>query len=146
MNEMRKPCILPFFTASDQRGCLTAIEGAGDVPFEVKRVFYLHHVQANRGGHAHIVGDQVIVAMHGSLTVELYDGQQWTSYLLDDCTKGLLVPRLHYNNLVNFSPDAVAMVLTSTHFDADDYLLLDEFEQYLAEHGHGQQEASTPTK
>ena len=73
----------------DSRGVLTAIEGAIDIPFEIKRIFYMHHVVSDRGGHAHIDTDQVLIPIHGSLRVKLFNGQETEEYIMDDCTKGL---------------------------------------------------------
>ena len=101
----------------DSRGVLTAVEGNIDIPFNIERIFYMHHVVADRGGHAHTDTDQVIVASSGSFKVDLSDGTAVETYELNDATKGLYVPRMVFIDLHAFSVDAVCLVLASTHYD-----------------------------
>lgn len=109
---------LDFSTIRDPRGCLTAIEAEQmDIPIDVKRIFYMHHVSDDRGGHAHIDTDQVIFAVSGSFKLRLTDGRTTREFLMNDCTKGVYVPRLTFTDLYEFSADAVCMVLANTHYD-----------------------------
>ena len=101
----------------DERGILTSIESSFDIPFEIKRIFYMHHIVSDRGGHAHRDTDQVIIAISGSFQIELYDGTERVSYTMDSPVKGLFVPRMIFIQLSDFSKDAVCMVLASTHYD-----------------------------
>ena len=71
----------------DDRGILTSIEQNKCIPIEIKRIFYMHHLTENRGGHAHIDTDQVIIAISGSFKLKVFDGVNEDIYLLDDCTK-----------------------------------------------------------
>ena len=109
--------IIDLKTVADPRGALTAIEGAQDIPFEIKRIFYMHHVSSDRGGHAHIDTDQVLIPIHGSLRVKLYNGKETEEYVMDDCTKGLYIPRLYFTDMYEFTPETVCLVLSSTHYD-----------------------------
>lgn len=118
-----------FPSNGDNRGILTSIEGGISIPFEIKRIFYMHHITQNRGGHAHIDTDQVIIALSGSLKVTVFDGKSEDIYLLDNCEEGLYTPRLTFCDLYDFSPGAVCLVLANTHYDMskslrskDDYL------------------------
>ena len=128
---------ISFHTVSDPRGCLTSIEAeCQEIPIDVKRVFYMHHVTEDRGGHAHIDTDQVIVAISGSFRLRLTDGKEQREFLLDDCTKGIYVPRLTFTDLVDFMPDAVCLVLANTHYDMGKSLRsYDAYIRYLKEHG-----------
>lgn len=101
----------------DIRGFLTSIESKTDIPFEIKRIFYMHHVTLDRGGHAHIDTDQVIIPISGSFKVKVFDGKAEDIYILNDCTKGIFTPRLIFTDLYDFSPDAVCLVLANTHYD-----------------------------
>ena len=101
----------------DKRGIITSIEATYDVPFEITRIFFLHQVRENRGGHAHLDTDQVIISINGSLRVTLFDGQKSVDFLMDDATKGLYVPRLLFIELSEFSSDSVCLVLANTHYD-----------------------------
>lgn len=102
---------------SDFRGVLTSIEGTIDVPFPIKRVFYMHHIISGRGGHAHTETDQVIIASSGSFKIDLSDGITTKTYEMNDATKGLYVPRMIFIKLYNFFDNTVCLVLASTHYD-----------------------------
>ncbi len=104
-------------THSDDRGALTAVESNQDVPFEIKRVFFVHSTKVDRGGHAHRDTTQLIVAPYGSLRVEVFDGQLTKTFELNSPTKGILVPPMIFVELCQFSPGAVCMALADTHYD-----------------------------
>jgi dTDP-4-dehydrorhamnose 3,5-epimerase-like enzyme len=104
-------------SVKDARGVLTSIESGIDTPFEIKRIFYMHHIVSDRGGHAHTDTDQVIVPSYGSFQVDISDGTKTQSYLLNDAQKGLYVPRMIFIKLYGFSQGAVCTVLASTHYD-----------------------------
>lgn len=101
----------------DARGVLTSIEGGQDVPFEIKRVFYMHHIATDRGGHAHTDTEQVVTAAAGRFKMDLSDGVNTQTYVLDDPTRGVYTPPMVFIRLYDFSPDAVCLVLASTHYD-----------------------------
>ncbi len=109
---------------SDPKGNLTPIEGGSDVPFEIKRVYYLYDVPGgeSRGGHAHRQLEQFIVAANGSFDVVLDDGSQRQSFFLNRSYYGLFVPRMVWRELENFSSGSVCLVLASAHYDEADYL------------------------
>ena len=106
---------LPF--VKDDRGVLTAIEELKDVPFEIKRIFYMHNIKSNRGGHAHIDTDQIIVAISGSFKLKVFDGSNEDSYLLNNPNEGIYTPRLTFVDFSEFSQNAVCLVMSSTHYD-----------------------------
>jgi dTDP-4-dehydrorhamnose 3,5-epimerase-like enzyme len=103
----------------DSRGRLTAVESGVQIPFTIARVFYIHQVQPgiDRGGHAHQDTDQVAVAVHGWLKIDLSDGIETQTYHLDRPDQGLYVPRQIFTRLYDFSPEAVCLVLASTLYD-----------------------------
>lgn len=101
----------------DKRGILTSIEAPGNIPFEIKRIFYMHHVNYDRGGHAHTDTDQLVIAISGSFGIELIDGTSNVNFRLDNPEKGLFIPRMIFINLFDFSTDSVCLVLASTHYD-----------------------------
>ena len=104
-------------TAKDPRGLLTSVEGGQDLPFEIRRIFYMHQIVADRGGHAHIDTDQVVIAISGQFRMTLADGEQTETHELNSPVRGLYIPRLIFTNLLDFSPGAVGLVLCSTHYD-----------------------------
>jgi hypothetical protein len=101
----------------DQRGVLTSVESRLDIPFEIKRIFYMHHIVTDRGGHAHKDTHQVIVAAAGTFKVDLSDGTSSQTHVFDDPTRGLYTPPMVFIHLYDFSPGAVCLVLASTHYD-----------------------------
>jgi dTDP-4-dehydrorhamnose 3,5-epimerase-like enzyme len=119
---------LPAVT--DDRGTLTAVEATVDIPFEIRRIFYMHHIAADRGGHAHRDTDQVVIGISGRHVIEVKDAQRSLRFVLDDPDKGLYLPRMTFTSLLEFSPGAVSLVLASTHYDRNRSIRT--FEEYLA--------------
>jgi hypothetical protein len=116
--------------ARDERGTLTAIEAAIDIPFEIHRIFYMHHISADRGGHAHRDTDQVVIGIAGRHEIEVKDGEKSLTFVLDDPNKGLYLPRMTFTTLKDFSEGAVSLVLASTHYDRSKSIRT--FDEYLA--------------
>lgn len=108
----------------DHRGQLIAIESGIDVPFQIKRVFYIFGTQPNvpRGQHSHHVTKQYLVAVHGSCKVTLDDGLKKTTYNLDRPETGLLQDAKVWGTMHDFSPDCVLLVFASEHYDDSDYI------------------------
>ena len=132
-----KSYVLDINTVKDPRGCLSSLEATQDIPIEIKRIFYMHHVVTDRGGHAHIDTDQVIIAMSGTINIRLFDGTNTEEYILNDCTKGLYVPRLTFTDLYDFSPDAVCLVLANTHYDMKKSLRnMHDYLEYINNENH----------
>lgn len=119
---------LPAVT--DDRGTLTAVEATRDIPFEIRRIFYMHHISADRGGHAHRDTDQVVIGISGRHVIEVKDAERSLRFVLDDPDKGLYLPRMTFTSLMDFSPGAVSLVLASTHYDRTRSIRT--FEEYLA--------------
>lgn len=101
----------------DARGVLTAIEGARTIPFEIKRVFYLTDLVADRAGHAHRDTDQLVIGVAGHFDVEVSDGRRTHSFQIRGSDRGLYLPPMVFVRLRNFSPGAVLVALASTHYD-----------------------------
>lgn len=108
---------------ADPRGNLTFIETQCQVPFEIKRVFYLYDVPGgeSRAGHANRELEQFIVAASGSFDVVLDDGCESRTWSLCRSYYGLYVPGMIWRELDNFSSGSVCLVLCSELYDADDY-------------------------
>lgn len=118
---------------SDPRGNLTVIEGNGDVPFDIKRVYYLYDVPGgeSRGAHAHKGLYQLLIAANGSFTVNLDDGNEKVSYNLKRSYYGLLIVPGIWRDLDDFSSGSVCLCLASEHYDVADYIRdYDEFLKY----------------
>ena len=112
---------LPKIT--DPRGNLTAVEGGIQVPFEIRRVYYLYDVPggATRGGHAHKVLQQLIIAMSGSFDVVLDDGREQGRFHMNRSYYGLYVCPMTWRELDNFSSGSVCLVLASQRYSEEDY-------------------------
>lgn len=123
---------LPRFT--DPRGNLSVVENQKNIPFDIKRVYFTYDVPAgeSRAHHAHKALRQLIIAVSGSFTVELDDGSEKCTVLLNKPYEGLLVNPGIWRNLVDFSTGAVALVLCSEFYDPDDYIFdYSEFKEYV---------------
>lgn len=117
-------------SSTDARGVLSVLEGAL-LPFCIKRIFFMHHIPPNteRGGHAHPHTDQLLIPVAGRFRIEVSDGAQQETFLLDDPGRGLYLPRLTWTRLLNFSPDCVALAVCSTEYVASD--VIREWPQFL---------------
>ncbi len=115
--------IIRFKSILDPTGTLTPIEGDA-IPFEIKRVFTLHDVPAgaSRGGHAHHVLEEVVIAVSGSFDVVTQDEHGRHRWHLSRPDHGLYIPPGVWRSLVAFSSNATALVLASTKYDPDDYI------------------------
>lgn len=120
---------LPKIT--DPRGNLTVAEANKNVPFEIKRTYWVYDVPGGecRGGHAHKQCLEFIVAVSGSFHVTLDNGKEKTTYLLNHPWQGLLVDTGVWRTLDDFSSGAVCMVLASEKFEEEDYIR--EYDDYL---------------
>ncbi len=105
-------------------GELIAIEALHDIPFEIKRIFYIYDVSGDvsRGAHAHRNSNQLLICVHGSCEIILDDGNRREYITLDSPQTGLLQPRLVWGEMQKFSEDAVLMVLSDSYYDPDDYI------------------------
>lgn len=117
----------------DPRGNLTPIESNTDVPFEIKRIFYLYDVPGgeSRGAHAHYKDNQFLIAASGAFEVFVDDGQNQKVFTLNRSYYGLLVPPGIWSAEQNFSSGSVCLVLTDNMYEAEDYIReYDEFLKY----------------
>jgi hypothetical protein len=113
-----------------EKGNLTAVENGKDVPFDVRRVYYLYDVPAgeSRGGHAHKELRQFIIAASGSFNVVLSDGKVKRTVTLNRPFYGLLVVPGIWRELDDFSSGSACVVLASREYDENDYIR--KYEEY----------------
>lgn len=124
--------LVRFKKITDDLGCLTPIEGTRDIPFEMKRIYYITQVQNGviRGRHAHKYLHQVLICMHGSVKIRLKTPFEEEVVLLGNPFLGLYIGAMIWREMFDFSSDAVLLVLASEHFDEADYIrIYSEYEE-----------------
>ena len=117
-------CLIDLSKIHDVRGNLTPIESGEDIPFDIKRIYYLYDVPSgeSRGAHAHKELQQLIIAANGSFTITLDDGNNKKSFTLNRPYQGLLIVPGIWRDLDDFSSGAVLLCLASEHYLASDYI------------------------
>lgn len=118
-------------------GSLTAIEGAVDVPFEVKRVYYIYDVPAGvrRGFHSHMNLHQVLICVHGSVKILTKTPCEKKITELSENNRGLYIGPMIWREMYDFSEDAVLLVLASEHYAEEDYIRdYTEYEKIASEY------------
>ncbi len=115
---------IKFSIKGDERGSLISLENNKNIPFEIKRVYYIFDTKSNvrRGFHAHKNLKQVLIAVSGSCKVLLDDGKSKQEILLDNPQTGLLIESMIWREMFDFSSDCVLMVLADSLYDESDYL------------------------
>ena len=127
---MDKPRIIDLPKFLDARGNLSFVEQENHVPFKIRRTYWLYDVPGGecRGGHAYKENQEFIVALSGSFDVILDDGKEKKLFTLNRSYYGLYVPKGLWREMENFSTNSLAMILSSTNYNADDYVRdYDEF-------------------
>lgn len=121
---MEQPRIVQLPKISDPRGNLSVIEELKDIPFIIERTYWIYDVPGGetRGGHAYKDNQEFIVALSGSFDVILDDGKKKRTYSLNRSYNGLYVPKGYWREMNNFSTNSLALVLSSTKYDATDYI------------------------
>jgi len=116
--------IIDFDVVGDERGSLVALEGNRNIPFDIKRVYYIYNAKKDvaRGFHAHKKLQQVVICMSGKCRMILDDGKQRNDVWLDSPHKGLLIGNSIWREMHDFSADCVLVVLASEVYDEADYI------------------------
>lgn len=116
--------LIPLQTHGDERGSLVALEEGKNIPFEIKRVYYMFKTNqgVRRGFHAHWTLKQVAIAVRGSCRFLLDDGHERVEILLDNPAQGLLIESFMWREMYDFSDDCVLMVLADQLYDENDYV------------------------
>ncbi len=115
---------IDFQKHGDDRGSLVVAEYEKEIPFLVKRIYYIYGVDDDkrRGFHSHKNLRQVYIAIHGSVKVMLDDGERQETVLLDNPAQGLYIGHNVWREIFDFSNDAVLLVLASEKFSESDYI------------------------
>ncbi|MBQ9991371.1 MAG: FdtA/QdtA family cupin domain-containing protein [Lachnospiraceae bacterium] len=131
---LREKCpILHFGDLGDERGKLVVIEGEEDIPFEIKRVFYIYESDDTvvRGQHANRESEFVLINVAGTSKVRITDGKEEFVVELNQPMMGVYIPKMIWKDMYDFSRDSILLVLASTHYDGNEYIR--EYEDYLKE-------------
>lgn len=126
-----KDCVLVDIpTFIDERGAISVMDK--ELPFEVKRVFWLHHIKdgKDRGAHALLDSSEIMVAIHGSFVVDLDDAENRTSIELNDPSKGLMIRPGVWFKTHSYKEDGVTLILASEEYSRDKYTY--DYSEYLA--------------
>lgn len=113
-----------FKEHGDDRGMLIALEENKEIPFEIKRVYYIYDniKDVRRGFHAHKNLKQVLICVHGSCKIHLDNGTETSEITLDKPNQGLYLENNIWREMYDFSPGAVLLVLASEFYDESDYI------------------------
>lgn len=126
--------ILEFSDLGDERGNLVVVEGSGfDIPFEIKRVFYIYGSDAEviRGRHANRKTEFVMINVSGKSKVKVDNGYEQKIIELDRPRMGLYLSTMVWKDMYEFSADSVLLVLASEHYDAEEYIR--NYEDFIRE-------------
>ena len=118
---------VPTFT--DDRGAISVLDK--ELPFQVKRVFWLHHIAEgkDRGAHALLEGMEIMVAVHGSFVVDLDDGTEKASVILDNPSKGLIIRPGVWFKTHSYKEDGVSLILADEEYNRERYTY--DYNEYM---------------
>ena len=116
--------LLPLRKIVDPRGNLTPVEAGGDVPFLIRRVYWIYDVPGGevRGGHAYNELEELVVALSGSFDFVVDDGRRRKTVTLNRAFQGLYVPRMIWRSVESFSTNAACLIMASRVYDPGDYI------------------------
>ena len=136
--------MLEFPQKGDERGHLVIVEGMKDVPFDIKRIFYIYGSDKDvvRGQHANLKSQFVLVNVAGKSKVRVKDGLgNEAIFSLNRAHTGIYLPEMVWKDMYDFSEDSVLLVLSSEHYDPDEYIRdYDTFEKMVRAEEKGEKE------
>lgn len=136
MNTLSDICKTLYFSEmGDERGNLVVIEGNQDIPFDIRRVFYMYGSDPDivRGQHANRRSSFVLINVSGTSKVRITDGQEEIIVVLDKPRMGIYIPPMYWKDMYDFSADSVLLVLSDEHYDGNEYIR--DYSDYLKEVG-----------
>ncbi len=136
MDNLRdKYSVIEFKQNGDERGRLVVVEGSQDIPFEIKRVFYIYGSDSNviRGQHANKKTEFILINVSGTSKVRVDDGFNQEIIELNKPHMGVYISKMLWKDMYSFSKDSVLLVLASEHYDSNEYIR--NYEKFLLEVG-----------
>lgn len=124
---------LIFDQKGDDRGHLVVVEGLKDIPFEIKRIFYIYGSNSDvvRGSHANRNSEFVLINVSGQSKIKVDDGKQIEIIELNEAHTGLYLSKMIWKEMYDFSPNSVLLVLTNTNYDNKEYIR--EYDTFIKE-------------
>lgn len=125
MRNINEAQLMEFMEYGDNRGHLVVIEGTKDIPFDIKRAFYIYGTDKDsvRGQHANRESEFVLINVAGTSKVKVKDGKgNEVIFCLNQPNVGVYLPAMVWKDMYDFSQDAVLLVLASTHYNGDEYI------------------------
>lgn len=125
MSNMSEVKMLEFPQRGDERGHLVIVEGIKDIPFDIKRIFYIYGSDKDvvRGQHANKKSEFVLINVSGSSKVRVKDGNgNEAIYCLNRPHTGIYLPKMVWKDMYDFSEDSVLLVLSNEHYDSEEYI------------------------
>ena len=133
---MKKYKLLNFPQLGDERGHLVVVEGNKDIPFEIKRIFYIYGSDKDvvRGQHANKLSEFVLINISGRCDVFVDDGENQETIILDKPHQGIYLNKMVWKNMLNFSKDAILLVLSNEYYNSEEYIRdYEEFKKIIRE-------------
>lgn len=121
---MKNPQLIQLPKIEDERGNLSFFENNNQLPFKIKRTYWIYDVPGGeeRGGHAYKEQQEFIVALSGSFDVILHDGKEEKKFSLNRSYYGLFIPKMLWRKMENFSTNALALIVSSKSYNKNDYI------------------------
>ena len=125
--------MIEFKQNGDDRGRLVVAEGMKDIPFDIKRIFYIYGSDTTviRGQHANRKSEFVLINVSGSSKVRIRDGKKDEIFVLDKPHTGIYLPKMIWKDMYDFSQDSILLVLASEGYDSTEYIK--DFDEYIEE-------------
>ena len=133
---MKKYKLLNFPQLGDERGHLVVVEGNKDIPFEIKIIFYIYGSDKDviRGQHANRLSEFVLINISGRCNVFVDDGENQETVILDKPYQGIYLNKMVWKNMLNFSKDAILLVLSNEYYNSEEYIRdYEEFKKIIRE-------------
>ncbi|MCR4618684.1 MAG: FdtA/QdtA family cupin domain-containing protein [Lachnospiraceae bacterium] len=123
--------LLQFPDLGDERGNLVVVEGGMQIPFDIKRIFYIYGSDDSvvRGQHANLKSEFVLINVAGTSKVKVDDGKETGVIELNQPRMGVYLPKMLWKEMYDFSPDSVLLVLSNEHYDGNEYIR--DYNEYL---------------
>lgn len=121
---MKKYKIIDFKELGDLRGKLVVVEGMKDIPFEIKRIFYIYGTRPDviRGQHANKVSRFILINLSGECKVKVNDGKNEEVFILNKPNQGIYLDRMVWKDMYDFSEDSILLALSDSEYISDEYI------------------------